>query len=307
MHPPDLPEPDRATFVDVNRTRLRVWEWGDPGDPVVICLHGAFDHGRMWDGFAPQLAGLGNGYRILAPDLRGHGGSGRLPHGHAWAMTALDIGLLAEPLAPVGLVGHSFGAGVAGYVAGVWPERVRWVVNLDGLGPPAPDEAGQDTDGFDLAKAAAESLSWAERALLSPPRVYASTDEMVERRAQTNIRLPRPWVEHLVRHGAATTEGGFVWKADAAFRTGLPGEFDVSYLEAELALTTRPILVLTGSEPDTWSDHSPEVVAARLAAYPDPYHEMIEGAGHYVHVEQPAAVLDAIARFLAAIGTEAAA
>jgi pimeloyl-ACP methyl ester carboxylesterase len=295
-----LPEPDRAGFVDLNRTRLRVWEWGDPADPTIICLHGAYDHGRMWDEFAPRLAALAPGHRVVAPDLRGHGDSGRLPHGHAWAMTALDIGVLARQMAPVGVVGHSFGAGLAGYVAGVWPEYVRWVVNLDGLGPPGPDEDAT----FDLAQAAADSLSWAERTLLEPPRVYATIEEMVERRARTNVRLPRPWVEHLVHHGSTAAEGGFVWKADAAFRTGLPGEFDVSYLEAELALTTCPMLVLTGSEPDTWSDHSPEEVAKRLAAYPNPHHEVIEGAGHYVHIEQPHAVLDAIGRFLAAIGGE---
>ena len=51
-----VPEPDRSGFVELNRTRLRLWDWGDPAAPPVICVHGAYDHGRMWDGLAPELA-----------------------------------------------------------------------------------------------------------------------------------------------------------------------------------------------------------------------------------------------------------
>jgi pimeloyl-ACP methyl ester carboxylesterase len=293
----DLPEPDRRAFVEVNRTTLRVWEWGPPDAPAVICAHGAHDHGRMWDGFAPQLAELG--FRVVAPDLRGHGESGRLPHGHVWGMSSLDLAMLARELGPpVGIVGHSFGAGLSMFAAGVFPELFRWVVNLDGLGPAWSGE-DDDEDEWTFATGAANSIEWCTKTLLGPPRLYASTDEMVERRAKTNYRLPREWVEHLVRHGSVETEGGFVWKADPAFRTGLPGDWDPAFLEAELAMTTPPVLVLTGGEDDAWSEHTPEVIAARLACIPDARHEVVTGAGHYVHIEQPAAVLDAIRRFLA--------
>lgn len=299
----DLPEPDRRAFVEVNRTTLRVWEWGDPAAPAVILAHGAHDHGRMWDGFAPRLASLG--LRVVAPDLRGHGESGRLPHGHAWAMTALDLAMLARELdPPVGIVGHSFGAGLSMYAAGVFPELFRWMVNLDGLGPawPEEEEADPEAEPWSIAKNAAESIEWATRVLLGPPRVYATTDDMVERRAQTNRRLPRAWVEHLVRHGSGEVEGGFTWKADPAFRTGMPGDWDPSNLHAELALARCPVLVLTGAEDDAWSDHSPELIARRMSWLHDARHEVVAGAGHYVHIEQPDTVLDAIARFLDEVG-----
>lgn len=176
--------------------RLRVWEWGDEAAPAVLCVHGASDHGRMWDGFAPHLADLG--YRVLAPDVRGHGDSGRLSSGHICAATVLDLALLARAAGPpVGLVGHSLGGGVALMAAGVWPELVRWVVDLDGLGP----RAAVFEEG-DLADASKRGLAAAERVASASPRVYASRAEMVERRASVNTRLPRPWVEHLVRTAA---------------------------------------------------------------------------------------------------------
>lgn len=289
--------PDRSTFVEVNRTRLRVWEWGDEGAPPVLFVHGAHDHGRMWDGLAPRLAD-DLGYRAVAVDLRGHGDSGRLSSGHAWMAIALDLGLLAREYGgDVRYVGHSFGAGLSMYAAGVWPEHVRWVVNLDGLGPAGPsgDEAERRRD---WVADAARSFASAERALTSPPRRYATLDEMVERRAGVNVRLPREWVEHLVRHGSVEDEGGFRWKADPIFNVGFPGDWDPDGDEVEHGLLRCPLLVLTGAEHDTWSDLSEEETAARLATFADVRHQAIAGAGHYVHVEQPDAVCAAIAAFV---------
>lgn len=293
----DLPEPDRTRFVELNRTRLRLWEWGTPGDPVVLCAHGGHDHGRMWDGFAPRLAALG--YHVVAPDLRGHGDSGRLSCGRAWAVVSLDLAVLARELgAPVGLVGHSFGGGQALNVAGVWPELVRWVVNLDGIGPPTEAFAGEP----DIAAAAESGVRAAERALFGTPRLYPTREAMAERRARVNVRLPRPWLDHLVRHGSVATEGGYAWKADPLFNVGLPGgDFSPAHLRAEYQAVAAPVLVVTGREHDTWSELSPAEVAERVGWIPGARHVEVPGAGHYVHLEQPDAVLAAVCAFLAEV------
>jgi pimeloyl-ACP methyl ester carboxylesterase len=302
--PLGLREPDRTALLEVNRTRLRVWDWGDPEAPVVLCAPGAHDHGRRFGELAPALA-ESLGARVVAVDLRGHGDSGRLSSGHVWLATSLDLVLLARQLGggrPVGLVGHSFGAGLSMFTASVWPEVIPWVVNLDGLGGGGGDGDGPPDD-WDLAEDVVRSFASAERTLLSPPRRYASRADMVERRAGVNHRLPRAWVEHLVLHGAVETEGGWEWKADPVFRTGFPGDWDAEYDEAERAERVPfPVLVLTGAEDDTWSDHTPEVVARRVAGIPGARHEVVADAGHYVHIEQPEVVLESIVRFVKDLG-----
>lgn len=291
------PEPDRTGFVELNRTRLRLWDWGDPAAPPVVCLHGAYDHGRMWDGLAPELAALG--YRVVAPDLRGHGDSGRLSSGAAWAAMAVDVALLARHLGgPVGLVGHSFGGGQALYVAGVWPELVRWVVNLDGLGPPPAALVGPE----DPAAAAADMLAGAERVLARRPRVHPSAEVLVTRRRAVNVRMPDAWLEHLVRHGTRPAEGGLVWKADPLFGVGLPAAFDVDALHAEHEAVTTPVLVLTGAEHDTWSEMTPDELAERLRHLPTARHHVVDGAGHYVHLERPDVVVAEVAAFVDEVG-----
>lgn len=297
-------EPTRSGFVDVNRTRLRVWEWGDERNQPILCLHGAYDHGRMWDGLAPRLASLG--YRVVAPDLRGHGDSGRIGSGMMWNASALDVACLARELGPpVGVVGHSFGGGQALYAAGVWPELFRWVVNIDGLGPPT--EVFAENDIVDVAT---RCVTAAERVLRQPPRRYATRDEMVERRQGVNVRLPAEWTRHLVAHGSrpageheheldgSDAAGGWVWKADPLFGVGFPDEFHIDHLHAEHAEVTAPVLVLTGAEHDTWSDLSAGELEQRLEHVSDARHVVVGDAGHYIHVEQPDAVLAAIAAFL---------
>ena len=291
----DLPTPDRAGFVEVNRTRLRLWEWGDEAAPAVVCVHGAFDHGRMWDGLAPALADLG--WRVVAPDLRGHGDSGRLSSGHAWDAVGLDLALLARALGPpVGLVGHSFGGGQALFVAGNFPELARWVVNIDGLGPPPAAFAESD-----LAEAAATGLAAAEEVRQRRPRVYGSQAEMAERRGRINHRLSPAWLEHLVAHGSRPAEGGFTWKVDPVFRVGHPGPFDLASLDAEHRLVACPVLVITGTEPDTWNDLTEAQTRERLAHLEDVRHTVVPAAGHYAHLEQPEAVLAAVRAFLAEV------
>jgi pimeloyl-ACP methyl ester carboxylesterase len=293
----ELPEPDRADVVDLGRTTMRTWGWGDPSDPLVLCLHGAYDHGRMFDGIAPRLAALG--YHVVAVDLRGHGDSGPLDTGFAWLLLHLDLALLIRHLGgdPVGFVAHSFGGGQAIGVAGAFPELVRWIVNIDGLGP--PEDAMLPPD--QIPEAVQQSFVRTDRALLGARRPWASLEEMAAYRGRNNPRLPPEWVMHLVRHGAREVEGGWVWKADPMFGIGVPSEFNIAMLEAEMRRVQCPVLVLTGDEEDTWRDHADEELAARTS-WLGARLEVVPGTGHYVHIEDPDATMGLIEAFLAEVG-----
>lgn len=279
--------------MELNRTRLRVWEWGDPEAPPVLFAHGAYDHGRMFDGLAPRVAAFG--HRAVALDLRGHGDSGRVATGHQWSATVTDLALLVRDHlggGPVGAIGHSMGGGLCTSLAASFPELVRWVVGLDSLG------GGPGRDETDLIAITREAFDAIVRGARRGTRVHASRADMAERRGAINVRLPPEAVDHLVAHGSRAVEGGFVWKSDPRFASGVPTGFNTDIVEHEAVRVAVPVLFLSGGEPDTWSEHHPEEIARRAAWYPDARHVVVPGAGHYPHVENLDFVVDAIERFL---------
>jgi pimeloyl-ACP methyl ester carboxylesterase len=286
--------PNRATFADANRSRLRLWHWGREGDPVVLLLHGGWDHGRMWDGLAPSLAALG--YWVVAPDARGHGDSGRLSlSGSFWPTFLLDLAGIVDHLggAPVRVMGHSFGGAISLSFAAAFPTLVDRVVNIDGLGPPPEMMFVQDH-----AAMAAQWLADADRLATEPPREYATRQEMAQKRKDINTRLPMEWCEHLVEHGTAPgPNGGWIWKSDPNFRLGSPGPFTEETLLASYRTLERPVLVLSAGEADQWSFLTATDRDRRLAEMGDVSHHSIPGAGHYVHIERPDAVLELSGRF----------
>jgi pimeloyl-ACP methyl ester carboxylesterase len=270
-----------------------LWSWGDPDAPAVVLVHGAFDHGRMFDDLAPRVAALG--FHAVAVDLRGHGDSGPLWSGNAWLQMNLDLGLLARHLgAPVRFIGHSFGGGQTLCVAAAFPDDVKWIVNIDGLGPPP-----QAFEERDLVEATASAFAAIERVWERGPRQYPSREDMAERRRKINVRMSEEWAAHLVEHGSRPgRDGGFEWKFDPMFNIGLGGPFSINGLLAEYRLVHCPVLALTGSEHDTWSDLSADDIAERVGVMRDARHHVVDGAGHYLHLEQPEAVMKHIRAFV---------
>jgi pimeloyl-ACP methyl ester carboxylesterase len=92
-------------------TRLACWDFGGEGQPVLM-LHGTGLHGRCW---APVARSLGEGFRAVALDMRGHGASGRSPDGgYDWQRFGADTLAVLDQL---GLAGRSGVIG-AGHSAG---------------------------------------------------------------------------------------------------------------------------------------------------------------------------------------------
>lgn len=121
-------------FVTVHGVRLAYREWPGQRGPV-LCLPHLTGHKGSFDALAARLAPA---YRVIAVDLRGRGESDKPAEGYGFAYHARDVLGLATALGleAFALIGHSFGATAAVYLASVHPERVRAVVMLDGGADP---------------------------------------------------------------------------------------------------------------------------------------------------------------------------
>lgn len=115
------------------RIHVRCWQ-DDPAAPPLFLLHGWGDISATWQFVAEHLAA---GWRVLAPDWRGFGLSQWNDDGYWFPDYVADLdALLAHysPEAPTRLVAHSMGGNVACLYAGLRPDRIAGLVNLEGVG-----------------------------------------------------------------------------------------------------------------------------------------------------------------------------
>jgi pimeloyl-ACP methyl ester carboxylesterase len=116
----------RERIFDAGGVALNLAE-GPPAGPPLVLLHGGSARWQSWEPLVPALAG---GWEIFAPDLRGHGKSGRVPQRYRLRDYAGDIAALLRQRVrePAVLFGHSLGGMIALLVAAQCPEHVRAVV-----------------------------------------------------------------------------------------------------------------------------------------------------------------------------------
>jgi pimeloyl-ACP methyl ester carboxylesterase len=108
--------------------------------PAILCLHGRWGRGETWVDFIQHY---GKKYRVIAPDQRGHGLSGKPISKYTAEEMAADMVELLEflRLDSVILVGHSMGGRVAGYLTALYPKFVKALAILDksASGPTQPN------------------------------------------------------------------------------------------------------------------------------------------------------------------------
>jgi len=147
-------EPEMVA-VQVPGGELRVARWGS-GNPVVVAVHGITASHVAWRAVLQHLDGI----TVLAPDLRGRGGSAHVSGPYGISAHARDV---VAVLDHVGVekavaVGHSMGAHVVAELAAAHPGRVTRLVLVDGGLPVAlppgadPDEWLESTLGPALAR-----------------------------------------------------------------------------------------------------------------------------------------------------------
>ncbi|MGH8318846.1 MAG: alpha/beta fold hydrolase [Steroidobacteraceae bacterium] len=121
-------------MLTVRGLRHRVTWWGDRTRTPIVLLHGFQDCGPTWQFLVDCLPPE---WSLAAPDWRGFGRSEWAPGGYWFADYFADLDALLDTLTPgtqARVVGHSMGANIAHIYAGVRPERLAWLVNLEGFG-----------------------------------------------------------------------------------------------------------------------------------------------------------------------------
>ena len=199
-----------AGHITSNKLRLTYLERGNPDGSVMIFLHGLNDHCRTFDELIEPFI---NDYRIVTPDLRGHGDSEWTKGvGYDLLDYLYDLHRLVSDLdlAPATLVGHSLGGAVVALFSGLYPSLVKKLVLMEAMGLWVPEEGESSTIerlkmGFDLLGQQEGKTS----------KNFPSVDAAFDRMREANPTLSKDVAWHLTKHGIRENQdGSYSWKYD---------------------------------------------------------------------------------------------
>lgn len=293
---PEARRPDRMWRVAAAGAELAAYAWGDPGDPVMLLAHGGMDFAGTLDVFAPKLAA--GGWQVVSWDQRGHGDSEH-PMLYSWEADLRDAVAVLDTVGggPVPLVGHSKGGGLMMALADCRPDLATALVNLDGL--PSKRNRPDVSDRERRRMLAADLAAWLDfrRRAHEAARKPGTIEELARRRARLNNRLPIEWLEYLVTIGARHDADGWRWKLDPSLRFGGFGPIRPEWSLQRLPGLRVPLLGVLGLEMEEmgWGTVPGDVQPwlPRGARF-----EVLEGVGHFVHIEQPDAMSELVLEFL---------
>ncbi len=270
-----------SSYYISQRLRLHFADWGNHDKPPLVLVHGGRDHARNWDWVAKALR---DDYHVIAPDLRGHGDSEWARGGHYMIQEfVLDLAQLlnALDLFPITLVGHSLGGAVATHYTSVYPDKVKKLVNIEGLGP--PPEMIKGALSIPQWERTANWIKQVREFSSKKPKHYASIDAAAQRMLDANSFLSPEQAQHLTVHGVARNEDGtFSWKFDNYVRLFYPQRYDMDEMKAMWGRISCPTLLIRGVE----SNFGDPTKDGRAAAFKNARLEAVPEAGHWVHHDQ---------------------
>jgi len=295
MYP--IQKASRSEFVPIRHLRYHVRQWGTPSPnvPPLVMVHGWMDVSAS---FQFVIDAMAQDRWVIAPDWRGFGLTDTPNTDNYWFPDYLaDLDFLLDHYVgdqPIHLVGHSMGGHIATLYAGVRPERIAQLVNLEGFGMAAtrPSQApGRYAKWMDELK----TLARGELDL----KPYPSLEGVAQRLMKTNPRLGSDKAHWLAQHWARANDQG-EWRilGHAAHKITNAQLFKVDEVMAIYERITAPMLCVVASTDSLvqwWKDqYTLAEFKQRIASVPNLQHAVIDDAGHMLHHDQP----DVLARLL---------
>jgi pimeloyl-ACP methyl ester carboxylesterase len=291
----------RSEFVPIRNLQYHVQIWGEPAADKIpmVMVHGWMDVAASYQFVVDALS---HDHYVIAPDWRGYG---KTPSGgvdNFWFPDYMaDLDFLLDhyaPNGPVNLIGHSLGGNVVMHYAGVRPQRIRRLVNLEGFGLPATvpaQAAGRYAKWMDELK----KLHRGEMDL----KAYDDISGVARRLMKTNPRLSPDKANWLAQHWAAKNEQGkWAILGQPAHKVSSAHIYRVDEVAELYKRLTMPVLAVEASDNSLnmwWKGaFTLDQYHERIQCIPNVEIACIDEAGHMMHHDQPEVLAALIERFI---------
>jgi pimeloyl-ACP methyl ester carboxylesterase len=296
--------PSRSRMVTLRGLRHHVLEWGDasmvtPDRPPLLMQHGWMDVAASFQFVVDQLP---TDRYVFAFDWRGFGSSDSVAADTYWLpdyIGDLDAALDAlffddAPDRPIDLLGHSLGGNAVMLYAGLRPERIRRLINLEGFGMPVT-RPSQSPKRY---------VQWLDE--LKRPvelRDYDSLDAVAQRLRKTNPLLPMNRAAWLAQHWSRQRDDGrFEILGDPVHKRMTPTLYQRDEVLECWKLITAPLMWVEGDQTDLsrwWgSRYTKAEFHERLGVVRNVEKHILSPAGHMLHHDQPERLAQLLEEFL---------
>ncbi len=291
----------RSVFIPLRGLQYHVRVWGEPqaGKPPLVLVHGWMDVAAS---FQFVVDALNADHFVIAPDWRGFGLTASGGTDSFWYPDYLaDLDALLDhfsPDQPVNLVGHSMGGNIAMLYAGVRPQRIQRLINLEGFGLPdtQPDQApARLTRWLDEVK---QHNSGTMRL-----KTYSSLQAVARRLMKNNPHVSEDKAQWLASHWSAEfSPGQWTILGEAAHKVINPQLYRVDEILATYRCIRAPVLMVEASDDSmtrwwrgsfTLAEHRARlqhVAQVKIVTLPD--------CGHMLHHDQPVLLAGLIEGFI---------
>jgi pimeloyl-ACP methyl ester carboxylesterase len=262
--------------IDVANCDINYQQWGEPGKPGLLLVHGHNAHAHWWDFIAPAFI---SDYSVVALDLSGMGDSDHRdrysPEQYAEEIVAVaDAAGLGPDMV---VVAHSFGGFMATRAASLNPDRLKGLVLVDS-GVRSPED---------------EKPPEAER--WNKPKVYPSFEV-----AKSRFRLQPPQscengyiVNYIAHHSIEHIDEGWVWKFDEELSSRMEGRGSIQQDFCDLGCK---IALVYGQHSESFSKSSADYMKSLK---PDLQVYEIKDAQHHLFLDQPLDFIETLKSILA--------
>ncbi len=292
----------RFEIHDNGTVRLNVASTGEPGAPLVICLHGFPEY---WGAWAAVMSGLAGDFHLVAPDQRGFNLSSKPDGVESYRVrhTVADLASLADRLSPdrpFVLAGHDWGASVAYAYAFAHPERLSHLVVANGVHPVCFQRAIFEDEEQRKASQYINRLRAPDAEAILSEDNFRRLLRMIDGFSTARFMTPGLRDAYL---GAWSQEGALTamlnWYRASPLAVPAPGEGPPASLVLDMPeeafRVAMPHLVIWGEADQALR---PSCLAGLDRFAPDLAVERIADASHWVLHEKPAEVAAAMRAFL---------
>ncbi len=271
-----------SQHTKINQLLIAIEQYGHSTLYPILCLHGWRDNAAS---FLPLSSYLQE-YYLICPDIVGHGFSDHLPGCCHYSLLdylffTLDF-ISSLPYKSFGIAGHSFGGFLALLISSIIPEKVKFIITIDALGPIVSD-----------GRTAHERLlQHIKNYNVSEPYYFDNEEEAIQTRSvQWKISLDAARL--LVSRDLKVVHNKYIWRHDSRLVAHNPLRLTTEQADSFLKKIMAPVCFI---HPFSGYPYKKNSIERNLRIIKNITEYQLDG-GHHIHMENPIEVSECIKHF----------